>query len=246
MSMSRFAVLGRAALPSQSHSATAPVLVTAQAGQLLELHAARGSAVHVFALSGTGLQLQGTRQADGASVLARIRSDTFALEAADLDRLVSASDRGPLGISRSEVFYSGQSGFAGDLSSVLSAPVGTRDILIATGAGLPGLQSFERLDDGSPRPLQWRSDTSSSYARDVSAMASLEQGGTRYVFTAAQSESGISSYALTAGGQLNLRSSLGAAEGVGLNLPTALHATEVGGQAMLLVAPSEGLCVGLL
>ncbi|MEL0439180.1 calcium-binding protein, partial [Phycobacter sp. K97] len=233
--MTRFAVLGRAALPSQYHSATAPVLVSAQAGQLLELHAGRGSAVHVFALSGTGVQLQGTRQTDSPSVLARIQSDTFILEGAALDRLVSVGNQGPLGISRSEVFYSGQSGFAGDLASVLSAPVGGRDLLVAAGAGLPGLQSFERLADGSLRALQWRSDTGSSYARDVSAMASLELGGTRYVFTAAQSESGISSYALTAGGQLNLRASLGAAEGVGLNLPTALHATEVGGQAMLLV-----------
>ncbi len=233
--MTRFSVLGRAALPSQYHSATAPVLLGGQGAALLELHAGRGSAVHLFDLVGGRLQLQSTQQSSGEAAAIRIRNTVFALEDAALERLTERSDQGPLGISRSEVFYSGQSGFAGDLASVLSAPVGGRELLIAVGARLPGLQSFERLGDGSLRPLQWRSDTSSSYAQDVSAMASLELGGTRYVFTAAQSESGISSYELTAGGQLNLRSSLGAAEGVGLNLPTALHATEVGGQAMLLV-----------
>ena len=234
MSMSRFSVLGRAALPSQYHSATAPVLLSGQGAALLELHAGRGSAVHLFDLVGGRLQLQSTQQSSGEAAAIRIRNTVFALEEAALERLVDRGDQGSLGISRSEAFYSGQSGFAGDLAAVLSAPVAGRQILIGTGAGQQGLQSFERLGDGSLRPLQWLGDTSRIYARDVSAMASLEQGGTRYVFSAAQGESGISSFALGQGGQLTLRSSLGAAEGVGMAQPSALLALEVGGQAMLL------------
>ena len=233
--MTRFSVLGHSALPVQFHSATAPVLVTRENGNLLEVHAGRGNGVHVFDLAGSSLRLEENLTSSNSTVAAQIGTSTYALERAALDRLVASSDSGNLGLSRSEAFFAGQSGFSGDLACLISTPVGGREILIGAANGGSGLQSFERQSDSSLTALQWRGDNSASYARDISAMASLELGGTRYVFTASQSESGISSYALTAGGQLNLRHSLGAVEGIGLNQPTTLCATEVAGRAMLLV-----------
>ncbi|EBA14532.1 hypothetical protein RSK20926_01017 [Roseobacter sp. SK209-2-6] len=232
--MTGFAVLGHVALPSQYHSATAPILLTGQEGASLQLHAGRGTGVHVFDLAGSQLRLEEHLTSNSSTVAAQIGSTSYALERAAVERLVASSDRGNLGLSRSEAFFSGQSGFAGDLASLISTPVGGREILIGAAPGGNGLQSFERQSDGSLTRLQWRGDNSSSYARDVSAMASLELGGSRYVFTASQGESGISGYALTAGGQLNLRSSLGAAEGVGMSQNSTLLALEVGGRALLL------------
>ncbi|OIQ32473.1 MAG: hypothetical protein BM562_04160 [Alphaproteobacteria bacterium MedPE-SWcel] len=139
-------------------------------------------------------------------------------------------------LSRSDAFYDDHSGFAGDRFSLLATTGTGRDIVVAAGAGHPGLETYLRGSDGSLSPLSARGDTASTYVAQVDMMAAAMVNGQQLVFAASGHESGVSAYRLDSNGGLSHMDSLGAREGIGINAPTALLSTEVGGQPVLVLA----------
>jgi len=149
-------------------------------------------------------------------------------------------------LSRSDAFYDDHSGFAGDRFSLLATTGTGRDIVVAAGAGYPGLETYLRGSDGSLSPLSARGDTASTYVAQVDMMAAAMVNGQQLVFAASGHESGVSAYRLDSNGGLSHMDSLGAREGIGINAPTALLSTDVGGQPVLVLAAAGSNSISVI
>ncbi|MEO1777193.1 MAG: calcium-binding protein [Pseudomonadota bacterium] len=212
------------------HDATQPSLFWT--GSALEIYAGRGSGVQTFELSGTTLSLAGTDNTVGADAYATLAGQGAVryVEARHLDQLEAG-----IGTTTSgDLVFGSQSGLMSDALTLMALSHGGQTLYVSALFGQAGLSLLKRNSD-TLDTLDAVGDTSSSYAQQITAMASWSSGSQTYVFVGSYGDGGISSYAVD-GTDLEWRASFGREEGVAFNTPTALKVVDMGGQTYLLAS----------
>lgn len=114
--------------------------------------------------------------------------------------------------------------------------LGGQQYLVSASWGAAGLQVF-RIEDRSELTLvQTLDDGPKTTLADISALITLDVGGSPVIVAASAAEGGISTYLPGPGGQLELADTLGAAFGLGMGGISALAAAQVLGDAHVIAA----------
>lgn len=104
---------------------------------------------------------------------------------------------------------------------------------IARGSGI-GRVMFSPSD--TYLSTQVLSDKATTYARDITAMATGSVGSVQYVFSASTSENGVTAWVVGADGTLTAGASMGATDGLWINAPTAMETATIDGRTYLIMA----------
>jgi serralysin len=114
--------------------------------------------------------------------------------------------------------------------------IGGQPYIVAARWGEPGLQVF-RIDSASALSrVQVLQDGPKTTLADVSALLTLDIGGSKVVVVGSGADGGLATYLPGAGGQLALADTLGAAFGLGMGGITALAGAHVLGESYVLAA----------
>ncbi|MEL7165879.1 MAG: hypothetical protein AAGL96_10455 [Pseudomonadota bacterium] len=228
--MGGFATASFSAVPTSFYDATTPVLHWT--GSVLEIYAGQGSAVERLALTGGTLSYVATFNtvASDSYVSLTAQGGARAIEARHLDQLEASAGA----TARGELAFGGQSGLMSDALTLMAVDHNGQTLFVSALWGHDGLSLAQR-NGSSLQVLDAESDTTSSYAQQVTALASWSYNDRSFVFAGSIFDRGVSSYEIV-GTSLSLADSLGVDDGVAFNTPTSLAVTEVAGQAYLLVS----------
>lgn len=143
--------------------------------------------------------------------------------------------------------YSAQTGHYGDLLSLVHAPAGGQDYLVAAAPGGAGISVLRETAQGGLSEVTYRADDDHSYMQAPVALAGLVTGsGRSMVFTASYGEIGISAFQVTSAGGLALRASLGIEEGGTFFRPSHLETLRLGGRDLLLAGSFDAGAITVL
>jgi len=226
-----------------AHSAIVPrIALTPLAGSALSVSVLSGVGLDesIYRLDATGaLIFDEVQSRSGAYVTVVIGGRQYQLLASGLDALLAQGGKISL--------YSAQTGHYGDLLSLVHAPVGAQDYLVAAAPDGAGISVLRETAQGGLTQVTYRADDDDSYMLAPVALASLVTGsGRSMVFNASYGEIGISAFQVTSTGGLSLRASLGIEEGGTFFRPSHLETLQFGGRDLLLAGSFDAGAITVL
>lgn len=123
--------------------------------------------------------------------------------------------------------------------SLLAVTPESQTVFVAAAADYSGLAVLRYSETtGSFTTQQIIADSDARHLSNVSDLASVQVGGTTYVYAGSASEDGLTGFRMAADGMLSQVADLGTADSLPVHTVTALEAVQVGGKPFLVLGAS--------